>query len=179
MANLPATNRQVPDHSIMDINGKQAYLGNQFLANSGVVALASTSETALISIACPSLAAQAVGAFPNAKALFISLRRMFCNDATGATGIVYRIYLNATLSAGTARAISNVRPANPQTSIASVLASPAASPLGVLASIVPVGFNSPAVLSDMIIIDAGQNMLITAQATAASSAVVDLSWFEI
>ena len=176
----PASNRQVPDHSIMDLFGKQAYLGNQFLSGSGVVALADAAEHPVLSIACPDQATQGVGAFPNTKALFINLRQMFCNDATGLTGIVYRVYVNATtLAAGTVKVPVNARPANSLTSIAVVRASPTAAGNGTLAGTYSVGFGICQELDALLILDAGQNMLITAQGTAASSAIVDASWYEL
>ena len=33
MATLPATNKQIPDHSILDHFDKQTYLGNQYSAS--------------------------------------------------------------------------------------------------------------------------------------------------
>lgn len=176
----PASNKQIPDQAILDLHGKQPYLGNQFITSSSVVALADASEHPVLSIACPSQATQGVGAFPNAKALFVNLRQMFCNDATGLTGIVYRVYVNATtLAAGTVKTPVNARPANTLTSIAVVRSAPTAVANGTLVGVYSVGFGICQELDALLILDAGQNMLITAQATAASSAIVDTSWYEL
>lgn len=176
----PASNRQIPDQAILDLHGKQPYLGNQFLTTSGVVALGSTAELPVLSIVCPSQTVQAAGAFPNPKALFVSLRQMFCNDATGLTGIIYRVYINATtLAAGTLKTPVNARTANALTSIAIVRSAPTAVANGTLVGTYSVGFGICQELNDLLILDAGQNMLITAQATAASSAIANASWYEI
>ena len=171
----PATNRHVPEHSIMDIFGKQTYLGNTFAASSGLVA-ATTSEAPLLYIACP---AQNTAAPSNAKSLFCSIKQLLCNDATQVTGIVYKVYLNAaTVSAGTPFVPVQMRPANDNVSIASVIVSPTVVTKGTLFAVYAVGFESPGAGPDMIILDAGQNMLITQQASAASVGAVNLEWNE-
>lgn len=171
----PATNRQVPDNSIMDIFGKQTYLGNTFAGSSGLVAQ-TTAEATLLSIACP---AQNTASFQNAKALFVRIKNLLCNDVTQATGIVFRVYLNATtVAAGTPFTPVQLRPANTNASLAVVKISPTVATKGTLLATYAVGFQSPLAGSDLIILDASQNLLITAQASAASFAGVNLEWNE-
>lgn len=171
----PATNRQVPDHSIMDVFGKQTYLGNTFAAATGFVAIG-TSEAPLLYIACP---AQNTAAFSNAKALFCSIKNLLCYDTTMATGLIYRVYLSAaTISGGTPFTPVQMRPANANASLATVLVSPTVGSNGTLIAAYSVGFESPEMGSDLIILDAGKNMLITAQASAASMGAANLSWNE-
>lgn len=180
MVMLPANSRQVPEHAIMDLFGKQPYLGNQFLAGSNSVALTGTTEVPILYLACPGVAAQAVGSFQNTKSIFCSLRRLYCADQSEATGIVYRVYFAASsVSAGTIVTPVNVRPANPMASIASVLLSPTVVNKGTFVYSYAVGFESPAVSEDLIILDQGMNMLITAQPSASSTAIVALSYYEI
>lgn len=172
----PATNKQVPDHSLMDLNGKQAYLGNQFSVTSGLVAIANATEVPVLYLACPAQPSQ--GAFQNQKSIFCNVRDMFSDDVTLATGIVYQIYLGATVAGGSALTPANRRPANPTVSIATATLSPTASNKGTLLYGLAVGFQSPALRSDLIILDPGQNLLITAKASAATTAFVNTSWME-
>ena len=180
MALLPATNKQVPEHSILDMFGKQSYLGNQFIVGTNSVSLSGTGEVALLYMACTTAATQAVGASQNAKGIFCNLRRLYCADSSALTGVVFRVYFGAsTVSAGTALTPNNARPAYSTASVASVLLSPTVGTKGTFAYSYAVGFQSPAVSEELIILDAGTNMLITAQASAASTAIADLTWFEI
>ena len=180
MALLPATARQVPEHAIMDIFGKQPYLGNQFMAGTNSVALTGTTEVPMLYIACPTALAQGVGASQNAKSVFISLKKLFCADQSEATGIVYRVYFGAsTVSGGVAVVPANMRQANSNAAIASVLVSPTVGAKGSFVYSYAVGFESPAVAEELIILDPGFNMLITAQPSASSTGIVDLSWYEI
>jgi hypothetical protein len=180
MSPLPATNKQVPEHAIMDLLGKQPYLGNQFMAGSNSAALSGTAEVPVLYIACPSAVAQGVGVFQNAKGIFCSLLRLYCADQSEATGIVYRIYFAAaTISGGTPIVPINMRQANPNASVASVLLSPTVGSKGTFVYSYAVGFESPATARELTIIDPGMNMLITAQPSASSTGIVDLSWYEL
>lgn len=174
----PASNKQVPDHSIMDVHGKQAYLGNQFLASTNGVSLTGTTEVPIIYLACPAQASS--GAFPNQKSLFCDLRNMFCVDVTEATGVVYRMYFNpTTVAAGSVFTPVNARPGNATASIALVRVSPTAVANGTFVQNMAVGFESPCMASDLVILDPGQSMLITAQPSASTVGVVDISWYEL
>lgn len=177
---LPATNRQVPEHAIMDLLGKQPYLGNQFMAGSNSVSISGTSEVPIMYIACTSAGTQGVGTSQNAKSIFCSLTKLFCADQAELTGITYRVYFNAVgASSGSAVTPVNMRPANPNLSIATVLISPTVSNKGTYVYSYAVGFESPSVSRELVILDPGMNMLITAQPSASSAGIVDLSWYEI
>lgn len=92
----PATNRQVPDHSIMDAFNKQNYLGNQFIFpfNSTI---ASTAETALILLSNPAVTGSG---FPSAyKAIFTNYMKSVC--LTASQNATFRTYYAPTITAGT------------------------------------------------------------------------------
>jgi hypothetical protein len=72
-----------------------------------------------------------------------------------------------------------MRPANPLVSIASVLASPTVGSKGTFVYSYAVGFESPSNSMELVILDPGMNMLITGQPSASSTAIVDLSWYEL
>lgn len=180
MAILPATSRQVPEHAIMDMFGKQPYLGNQFMASSNSISISGTSEVPVMYLACPSAATQAVGASQNAKSLFCNLKGLYCGDQSEATGLIYRIYFGSVYtSGGTAVTPVDMRPANPLVSVAVVYVSPSVSSKGTFVYGHSVGFESPSVSRELVILDPGMNMLITAQPSASSTGTINLSWYEI
>lgn len=167
----PATNRQVPDHAIMDIFGKQAYLGNQFIAGTPLVTLGDMSEDPLIVLSCPSTAA---------KALFSFSRKL--NVYNSSNNVAFRLYFNPTgVTGGTAITPVNSRIANPNVSIATSAYSPTISTKGTFIATLPVVlgyFQNDSLLG--LIIDPGSSLLITAQASASSTAVsAELVWWEL
>ncbi len=83
--NFP-TSRQVPDQAIMDINGKQSYLGNVFSLLNGTAgdALTQNTEKNLLLIK---------NASTTAKSIFISDRMIAANDA-----VIARFYINPTIA---------------------------------------------------------------------------------
>lgn len=166
----PATNRQVPDQAIMDMFGKQSYLGNQFIAGSGVVALADTAEHNLFYIA---------NAAANLKALFNRVRNLMAGDATNI--ITFRIYKNpTTVAAGTDITPINCRFASPLIAVATCKTAPTSVSKGTLVATYVVSSASDQDNNDQIfIVDPGLSILITAQASAASSAAVELVWWEL
>lgn len=166
----PATNRQVPDQAIMDLFGKQAYLGNQFVASTGAVALADTSEAAILYLA---------NAATNSKALFNSARSVFNEDPTNL--VTFRVYFNpTTVTSGSAITPVNCRPANPLTSVSACKKSVSVSTKGTfvmgMTDLSSFGWRDDTLL----IIDPGQSMLITAQGAAGTPTVfIDAVWWEL
>lgn len=87
---LPANNKQIPDHSILDLNGKQAYLANQYSATKAFSV--GTGETKLL------LLKNATSGAGNGTALFQNLLKVVEN--TAAKSVILNIYLNPTVAAG-------------------------------------------------------------------------------
>lgn len=83
--NFP-TSRQVPDQAIMDLNGKQSYLGNVYSLLNGTAgnALTQNVEKPIILIK---------NAATTAKSIFISDRMIAANDA-----VIARYYINPTIA---------------------------------------------------------------------------------
>lgn len=166
----PATNRQVPDAAIMDINGKQAYLGNQFVA-SATAALADTNEAPFLYIA---------NAAANSKALFHYLRSFVSTDAT--IDITFRVYQNpTTVTSGSAVTPINCRPANPLASIAICKKSVSVATKGTLVTTLVVSGGILQSSSNLIlIVDPGQSLLVTAQAASGTPSIAgEAVWYEI
>ncbi len=86
---LPATNRQVPDHSIMDHFNKQTYLGNQYSINQAFTASASETPILLLNN-IQSGNAQIL------KALFQNLLKVVEN--TAAKSIILNVYSGPTFA---------------------------------------------------------------------------------
>lgn len=86
MALLPATNRQIPDHAILDQYNKQTYLGNTYSVNSAFTV--GTSETNLFLLLNPTTS---IGLFQN------FLRGV---ENTAAQSVIFKMYLNPTVAAG-------------------------------------------------------------------------------
>lgn len=167
----PATNRQIPDHAIMDTFGKQAYLGNQFIASSPLVSLGDTNEDPLIFLNNPAT---------SGKALFCFSRKL--NVYNSSNNVAFRLYFNpTTVTSGTAITPINCRIASPTVSIATSKYSPAVVSNGTFIATLPVVlgyFQNDSLLG--LIIDPGSSFLITAQASASSTQVTaELVWWEL
>jgi hypothetical protein len=173
MATIPSqpnfpTSKQVPDHAIQDIYGKQAYLGNQFVYNTGTTAISGTSETVLLLITNPS----------TSKSLFFQSKKLSSLAATSAT---LRWYLSPTSSApGTTQTPINMRPANANVSQAVVGLTPTVSANGTYVSQLNSINYYPSQDSSLLILDPGQVLLLTAQVgTGGTNVAVELIWQEI
>lgn len=174
----PATQRQVPDHSIMDLMGKQCYLGNQFIYANAKASFTATTETPILYLSNPAITTSAFTA-PAWKALFVNLNKLVV--ATASQNVIMRLYLNPTsVTAGTTETPVNLRPQNPNTSIAALSINPtwtiAGSPIQVLAA--QIGL--PDTSSILMILDPGNSLMITAQASATATAIInEISWYEL
>jgi hypothetical protein len=172
MANTPATNKQIPDHSIMDHYNKQVYLGNQFVICNNFSS-AGTSEVPLLLISNPAAVTTA------AKALFINNKRV--SSLTASDSVILRCYINPTVSSpGTPATPTNERPANTNISIATVATAPSVSANGTLIDTIVTGALTSNLSDLMTILDPGQVLLITIQASASSTATnTIINWYEI
>jgi hypothetical protein len=176
MGFTPATNRQVPDHSIMDHYNKQTYLGNKFVYASNQ-AIASTSEIPLLLLQNPAVA---TSSFPSGyTGLFVDLMKLAV--ITASQSAVIRVYLNPTTPvAGTAKTPTNLRYASATTSIAALSAAPTVSGNGTLINVLSALPGQPDRSDLLVILDPGQNMLLTIQATANPTTIAQsISWYEL
>lgn len=177
MALQPGTNKQVPEHSIMDHFDKQTYLSNQYVYSVGSSEIGSTSETAIILLQNPAVS---VSAFPSGyQSLFVNLRKIIC--LTASETAIIRLYLNPTFSAaGTSETPINMRPASSSVSVSKLSVGPTVSVNGTFIEILT---SNPMVedsATKLLILDPGQTLLITAQTSSSSTLVAtELAWFEL
>ncbi len=174
MATIPSnlnfpTSKQVPDHSIMDHFSKQAYLGNQFLADPGVLSLADASEHPLLYILCPST---------SSVSLFIKDLNL---NAAGATDVItFRIYHTpVTVSSGSSVTPRNVRIASGTSSVATVKSGVAAVSNGTLLQTIVANVNTQISRCPLLILDPGKAILITGQAATTASAICNAVHYEL
>lgn len=165
---------QIPDKSIMDLFGRQAYLGNAFYLPHTGKALASTAETTVGVISVPSVASQLSSHNP-ALSVFISSRSVFSSTTDS---IIFRFYKGPTVTVnGSATTPVNARTGTTTASVASCYFAPTVTVNGTL---ITAQSTFQPEIGDLIVVDPGTNLLITAQAIANTpTAFVQLGWYEI
>jgi hypothetical protein len=165
--NFPTSN-QVPQNSIMDYFNKQTYLGCQFAVTTSQVIGASETNILLIQNSSTK------------KSTFIN--RKTISSLTASNSAILRSYLTPTFSlAGTAATITSMRPANTTiTPLTTVTTSPTTSVNGTLVDVIATTPFATMYSSQLFIIDPGQTMLITLQASAATTTIASqLAWYEL
>ena len=176
MALNPGTNKQVPEHAIMDIFGKQSYLANKYayaVSNTPGV----TSEFPLVLLKNPAVSSSA---FPSGfVGLFCPQIRLSC--LTASQTAIIRVYLNPTVSAvGTAETPVQLRPGSSNASVAALHLSPTISANGTLIDISSASLGLDGKVDTMSVLDPGQALLITVQPSSVGTAVgVSIPWWEI
>jgi hypothetical protein len=169
MSVTPNNTQQLPDKSILDFFNRQTYLANSYSLPL-TSTLSNGSETPIL------LISNSLTGIAGGKALFHNLRRLVSSDHS-----IIRYYVNPTVSSvGTPITPVNLRPASSNVSIASCSSSPTISGDGTLLS--AIGINT--VTDDrnlLIVLDAGQSLLITAQASSGAGATIysTSSWYEL
>lgn len=154
---------QIAENAILDLNGKQAYLGNSFNLSFSA-SLSDTEEHAEILITNPST---------SNKSLFI-----FESSINGTLGAFANFYIMPIIGAnGNAITPVNLRPAYNTISIAKTYSSPTISSNGTLI----INITTAIASNILMVIDPGYSLLITAQAFAATAmtAIIQTSWYEI
>lgn len=176
MAQNPGTNRQLPDHAILDHFGKQTYLGNGY----SVIASTTSAGTAEVNLMLLSNPGVSASAFPNGyESLFVNLKAI--SSLTASNSVIFRAYLNPTVTgAGTPGVPVQLRTGNASTSIAAYSTAPTTSAPGTLVSLfsaAPLGSNKD---EGLIILDPGKSLLVTYQTSATATALAaSLRWNEI
>lgn len=177
MSLTPATNKQVPDNAILDILGKQTYLGNQYSYSIPSTSIGTTSETPFLLLRNPAVT---TAAFPAAHiSLFVNIRKIF--TLTDAENCIMRFYFGATVTGtGTPVTPLNLRPASSNVAIGLLGTSPTVSGNG---SCVDFIASSSMILGesrDLLVIDPGQTVFVTVQASANPTLISgQLSWYEL
>ncbi len=166
---------QVPDKSICDLNGRQTYLGQNFIY-SAVGTYASTSEGILYLLQNP------VSNANPPKAIFQDFKKLTC--LTASQYLIFKFYANPTItSTGTSLTPTNLRVASSVTASAKLFNSSnfTVSANGIYLGALGSNFLVPDMSHVLSIFDAGNSLLITAQASQASATTysTELSWFEL
>lgn len=172
MAILAATNKQLPENSILDANNKQIYLGNQYSASASFSV--STSEINLLL-----LQNLQTGNAGNFKSLFQNILKV--SETTASQSILLNIYLNPTITGnGTTVVPVNMRFSYGNNSIATITKNPTTSSNGTLLDVLSAAALSASMSNLLKILDEGQSLLITGTASNAATAInVILQWYEL
>lgn len=166
----PLTNTQIPDKSLLDINGRQTYLGNSFILPLNGKSLSDTSEHPILLIENPG---------SSDKSLFLFSRKVSSDN----NNILMRFYSGPTItSAGTPTTALNLRSGSQNTSIAQCYLSPTIASNGAFLANLPATVYS--ITSDVLfILDPGTTFLITGQqfsgSSGSSNAFSENIWYEI
>ncbi len=164
----PLTKTQISTDSILDINGKQTYLGNSFMLPTAGTSLANTSETVLGAITNPT---------GSGKSIFLFSRMVSTNN----NSVLVRYYLNPILNVpGSITVPLNVRTGATTASVSICYLAPSITSNGSLLETIPAsvyGIKSGV----LIIIDPGTSILLTGQQALAGTTlcVAENAWYEI
>lgn len=176
MALKPGSTRQLPDQGILDYYNKQTYLGNSFIASTGIIA-GTGSEVPLMVLANPAANFNQNGQ-AGSLGCFHGLRKLQC-DALGDAAI-FNFYLNPTsVSGGSVITPLNLRPAWGTVSKMVVTKGPTISSgnYGTLFSTSIVNI-SEIDSSLLFVLDPGDSLLVT-QSVSDANVVAEFSWYEI
>jgi hypothetical protein len=164
----PLTQTQLPMDSILDLNGKQTYLGNSFVLPATGTSLTDTSETPMIVIKNPD---------GSGKSLFIFNRTMVTNN----NPVLVRFYLNPTINvAGSTTAALNLRSGSTTASITLCYLGATITSNGTLLTVLPAS-STGTKFEVLYVLDQGATMLVTGQQAGAGTtlAVSSNAWYEI
>lgn len=171
MGLTPATAKQVPDHAILDYYNKQTYLGNRFTFPL-TFTLSGTGENNAFILSNP-----VSGSPQNQAALFVDMIAM--TGLTASATDTLRAYVGSTsISGGTAKTPLNLRTGSATTSAATLKSAPTATP-GTLYELLSAAALNTQKISQLIVIDPGQTLLITLQGANSDSVQCALGWYEL
>lgn len=160
MALLPTNAKQIPDHSILDVNGKQIYLANGYVASIDSITLATTTETPAMLLT--NAAANTVGLFSYLAA---------GASLTSGNSVVFKFYYNPTITSnGTALTPVNLRFASGNLSAMTAFKAPTISANGTYLYSMQANFGSGSVSNIISVLDPGKSLLVTATASANTTA---------
>ena len=177
MTLTPATNRQLPDNSILDINGKQVYLGNQYTYALGGTEITSTSEAPLLLLSNPAVTASG---FPsNYVSLFCNIRKMI--TLTDTENCILRFYLSPTVTgAGTPAAAVNRRGGSLNTTVGVIATGATVSSNGSLVDMISSLSLATDESNSLIVLDPGNDLLVTVQPSSTSTFIsAVIGWYQL
>jgi len=160
---------EIAEKSILDTFNRQIYLGTQMVYSYVSTSAGSTEVPGLI----------LTNPFQSGKNLFVSSLKLICSTASQT--VIARAYFNPTVTgAGTPVTAVNLRPASTYASIATLASAPTVSGNGTLVASLNASqtrFDNSNLLQ---VLDQGQVLFITIQASAASVAsTLQISWYEL
>ncbi len=164
----PLTQTQIPNDSILDINGRQTYLGNSFTLPATGTSLANTVETPICVLKNPA---------GSGKSLFLFNGKV----STDLNPLILRYYKNPVLNVpGSTTVPLNLRTGATTTSISLCYLGATITSNGTLLALVQATTSGNSIIG-LTIIDPGTSILITAQqaAVGTSIAVAQNAWYEI
>lgn len=162
------TQTQVAENSILDLNGRQTYLGNSFILPDTGASLTDTAEHPIEVIKNPA---------GSGKSLFIFNRMLVTNN----NPVIVRFYLNPTLNVpGTTTVAKNLRTGATLASISVNYLGATITANGTLFSTLPAS-SLGTISTTLIIIDPGSSILVTGQQAGAGTTLVvsENAWYEI
>lgn len=153
---IPST--RTPSESILDLNGRQIYLANGYVAGIASLTLASTAETPVLYLKNPST---------SGISLYSYLTRVGC--LTASNSIIFNFYHTPTSSVnGTAVAPVNLLVGG-KASVITPFKSPTVSVNGIFMQSLQVSFGQNSFTDVLSILRPGKNMLVTAIASAGAT----------
>lgn len=166
---IPISNTQLPLDAILDLNGKQAYLGNSFILPYPAKALNDQTEDPLCVIQNPS---------GSGKSLFIFNRKIMSDNNV----VLVKFYLNPVLNVpGSATAAINLRTGSTLASIAKCYNGASITSNGTFFE--ALAANAPGNSSNvLLILDPGASILLTGTqetSTGPSNVYFECAWYEI
>ncbi len=165
---IPITGTQTADNSILDINGRQTYLGNSFSLPATGTSLTDTSEHPMMVIK---------NATGSGKSLFIPWMSLLSNN----NPVIVRFYLAPVLNVpGSTTTPVNLRTGSGLVSVATCYLGATITSNGTLFFEMPVT-TTGLVTNLLSILDPGAMMLATGQQAAGGTSlvVVNAAWYEI
>lgn len=157
---------QQPNNAILDYFNKQIYLGNEYSLGLNGVTLSGTDEVPFALIKNP------VG---NSKAIFIAKFSLAADDE-----VFLRYYANPTISDnGTPEIPANLRIASDAQSTSICYTAPTISSNGTFLFCIGLSSSGASIVQNSLqaIIDAGNSVLITAQAATSNTSIIHSTIF--
>jgi hypothetical protein len=165
----PLNQHQIPEKSILDINGRQTYLGNSFILPHNGFSTSDTNEDPMIVISNPAT---------STVSLFMFSRKTWSTNNLAEI----RFYTNPTVNvAGATTTPINLRSGSAYTSQALCYESATITSNGTFAIALPAFSTSLSVSHILVILDPGSSMLVTCKQSGSGTSkyYASLNWFEI
>ncbi len=164
----PLTNTQIPSDSILDLNGRQTYLGNTFILPFPAKSIADTAENPIAVISNPA---------GSGKSLFFLAQKAMSDG----NAFIVRLYLNPIVNVpGAVTVALNMRSGATTPSVTSCYVASSITSNGTFLTALPAS-TSGMDLNTLYILDPGAKMLVTAQQVTAGTTNVyyEAAWYEI